>query len=321
MWKAFAKFGRVIDVYLAKKKLKNGKDFEIHQRKTQRHLKPTYNLLPLDHTAFPSTLPSTNMDNANDDRKDDVEGYDDYLYDDGLELNDIFFEDGGWIREKEQEGEHEMHKISKMDEEHFYGCVPDTELEFGSKSTQTGMESTSDVIKTSHVDLDADNLTCAANSMYIVLGDFNEVRFYYERLGTKFFSRGEKLFNEFIKSTELIDLSLGGKLFTRMNKHGTKRKTQVLKQDCLIDSLKEKVNLIETKAENGTLKDHDIVDREVQTVFIQGIQIIDGPLMVNEFLAWANKKKEKLFILKVNFEKAFDSLDSDLLDNIMGQMV
>ncbi|PWA88711.1 hypothetical protein CTI12_AA117210 [Artemisia annua] len=199
------------------------------------------------------------------------------------------------------------------------------------------------------------------NGMYIVLGDFNEVRFDYERLGTKFCVRGAKLFNEFIENTKLIDLPMGGRLFTRMNKHGTKlskldrilvsqhftslwpnatltalprylsdhcplllkahsidygptpfkffnswllndefsnvvslgwipptespnppphpaidlkcklqslkikirewRKTQVQKQDCLIDSLKEKVNFIEIKAENGALEDHDIVDR------------------------------------------------------------
>ncbi|GJS95922.1 putative RNA-directed DNA polymerase, eukaryota, reverse transcriptase zinc-binding domain protein [Tanacetum coccineum] len=42
--------------------------------------------------------------------------------------------------------------------------------------------------------------------------------------------------------------------------------------------------------------------------------------MVNEILAWANKIKERLFILKVDFEKAFDSLDWDFLDNIMGQL-
>nr|GEV96995.1 putative RNA-directed DNA polymerase, eukaryota, reverse transcriptase zinc-binding domain protein [Tanacetum cinerariifolium] len=59
---------------------------------------------------------------------------------------------------------------------------------------------------------------------------------------------------------------------------------------------------------------------EVQTTFIKGRKIIDGPLMVNEILSWAGKNKERLFMLKVDFEKAFDTLDWDFLDLTMKQM-
>ncbi|GKB75641.1 putative RNA-directed DNA polymerase, eukaryota, reverse transcriptase zinc-binding domain protein [Tanacetum coccineum] len=59
---------------------------------------------------------------------------------------------------------------------------------------------------------------------------------------------------------------------------------------------------------------------EVQTAFIKDRQIIDGPLMVNEIISWANKKRKRLFILKVDFEKAFDSLDWKFLDHTMEQM-
>nr|GEU97720.1 cysteine-rich receptor-like protein kinase [Tanacetum cinerariifolium] len=59
---------------------------------------------------------------------------------------------------------------------------------------------------------------------------------------------------------------------------------------------------------------------EVQTTFIKGRQIVDGPLMVNEIIAWAKNKKIRLFLLRVDFEKAFDSLDWNFLDNIMMQM-
>ncbi|GJW61371.1 RNA-directed DNA polymerase, eukaryota, reverse transcriptase zinc-binding domain protein [Tanacetum coccineum] len=59
---------------------------------------------------------------------------------------------------------------------------------------------------------------------------------------------------------------------------------------------------------------------EVQAAYIKDRQIIDGPLMVNEVISWASKKKERLFLLKVDFEKAFDSLDWKFLDNIMNQM-
>ncbi|GJY53365.1 RNA-directed DNA polymerase, eukaryota, reverse transcriptase zinc-binding domain protein [Tanacetum coccineum] len=64
---------------------------------------------------------------------------------------------------------------------------------------------------------------------------------------------------------------------------------------------------------------HSVIS-EVQMAYINGRQIIDGPLMVIEIISWASKKKEHLFILKVNFEKAFDSLDWNFLHNIMSQI-
>ncbi|GKE56305.1 RNA-directed DNA polymerase, eukaryota, reverse transcriptase zinc-binding domain protein [Tanacetum coccineum] len=64
---------------------------------------------------------------------------------------------------------------------------------------------------------------------------------------------------------------------------------------------------------------HSVIS-EVQMAYINGRQIIDGPLMIIEIISWAFKKKEHLFILKVNSEKAFDSLDWNFLHNIMSQM-
>ena len=42
--------------------------------------------------------------------------------------------------------------------------------------------------------------------------------------------------------------------------------------------------------------------------------------MVNEILNWASKKNKRLFLFKVDFEKAFDSLDWKFLENTMDQM-
>nr|GEU94850.1 putative RNA-directed DNA polymerase, eukaryota, reverse transcriptase zinc-binding domain protein [Tanacetum cinerariifolium]GEV47287.1 putative RNA-directed DNA polymerase, eukaryota, reverse transcriptase zinc-binding domain protein [Tanacetum cinerariifolium] len=64
---------------------------------------------------------------------------------------------------------------------------------------------------------------------------------------------------------------------------------------------------------------HSVVS-EVQTAYIRGRQIIDGPLMVNEIISWATKHKERFFLLKVDFEKAFDSIDWNFLDHTMMQM-
>ena len=45
-----------------------------------------------------------------------------------------------------------------------------------------------------------------------------------------------------------------------------------------------------------------------QTAFIKGRQIMDGPLIVNELISWAKRTQKKLFLLKVDFEKAFDNV-------------
>ncbi|GJV30474.1 putative RNA-directed DNA polymerase, partial [Tanacetum coccineum] len=60
------------------------------------------------------------------------------------------------------------------------------------------------------------------HDMVIVLGDFNEVRSECERSGSLFCKKGAKLFNEFISKADLVDLPMGGRKFTRMDKHGTK---------------------------------------------------------------------------------------------------
>ncbi|GJV19940.1 putative RNA-directed DNA polymerase, eukaryota, reverse transcriptase zinc-binding domain protein [Tanacetum coccineum] len=59
---------------------------------------------------------------------------------------------------------------------------------------------------------------------------------------------------------------------------------------------------------------------EVQMAFIKGRQITDGPLLVNEIISWAKKHKKKMLLLKLDFEKAFDSLSWSFLDSIMSQM-
>ncbi|GJX94035.1 putative RNA-directed DNA polymerase, eukaryota, reverse transcriptase zinc-binding domain protein [Tanacetum coccineum] len=64
---------------------------------------------------------------------------------------------------------------------------------------------------------------------------------------------------------------------------------------------------------------HSVVS-EVQTAYVKGRQIIDGPLTVNKIISWASKRNERLFLFKVDFEKEFDSLDWNFLDNVMQQM-
>ncbi|KAL4565092.1 hypothetical protein LXL04_029176 [Taraxacum kok-saghyz] len=59
---------------------------------------------------------------------------------------------------------------------------------------------------------------------------------------------------------------------------------------------------------------------DVQTTFISGRNILDGPFIINEVCSWAKKVKQKLFLLKVDFDKAFDSINWGYLDFVMAQM-
>nr|KAJ0195447.1 hypothetical protein LSAT_V11C700350330 [Lactuca sativa] len=63
-----------------------------------------------------------------------------------------------------------------------------------------------------------------------------------------------------------------------------------------------------------------LVVSHVQTTFIKKPFILDGPLILNEVIAWLRKSKKKAFVFKVDFEKAFDSLSWEYLDSILQQM-
>ncbi|GJT89350.1 RNA-directed DNA polymerase, eukaryota, reverse transcriptase zinc-binding domain protein [Tanacetum coccineum] len=57
---------------------------------------------------------------------------------------------------------------------------------------------------------------------FILFGDLNEVRCEDERFGSSFSSSDAMIFNSFIQDVGLIDLSMGGKMYTWMNKIGSK---------------------------------------------------------------------------------------------------
>ncbi|GKC23951.1 RNA-directed DNA polymerase, eukaryota, partial [Tanacetum coccineum] len=56
---------------------------------------------------------------------------------------------------------------------------------------------------------------------------------------------------------------------------------------------------------------------EVHSAFIAGRQILDGPFILNEVLHWCSKKKKKSLIFKVDFEKAYDSVRWDFLEDVL----
>ena len=56
---------------------------------------------------------------------------------------------------------------------------------------------------------------------------------------------------------------------------------------------------------------------EVQSAFIAERQILDGPFILNEVMQWCRMKKKQVLIFKVDFEKAYDSVRWDFLDDVL----
>ncbi|GJW27992.1 RNA-directed DNA polymerase, eukaryota [Tanacetum coccineum] len=58
---------------------------------------------------------------------------------------------------------------------------------------------------------------------------------------------------------------------------------------------------------------------EVQSAFIKDRQILDGPFILNEVMSWCKRKKKQTLLFKVDFEKAYDSVRWDFLDDILSK--
>ena len=57
-----------------------------------------------------------------------------------------------------------------------------------------------------------------------------------------------------------------------------------------------------------------------QSTFIKGKQILDGILIANEAVDEARRMNKELLLFKVDFEKAYDSVDLKYLDSVMANM-
>ncbi|GJZ69553.1 RNA-directed DNA polymerase, eukaryota, reverse transcriptase zinc-binding domain protein, partial [Tanacetum coccineum] len=91
----------------------------------------------------------------------------------------------------------------------------------------------------------------------------------------------------------------------------------------------EEINSIEKRIEGGTayafrgnetpasylLQEIEKIIK--QSAFIVGRQILDGPVILSEIIEWYKKRKKKLLIFKVDFEKAFDSISWNYLIHIL----
>ncbi|XP_071714401.1 uncharacterized protein [Rutidosis leptorrhynchoides] len=64
----------------------------------------------------------------------------------------------------------------------------------------------------------------------------------------------------------------------------------------------------------------DKIISQVQSAFIFGRQILDGPLMLSEIISWYIKTNRKMLLFKVIFEKAYDSVSGLRLNVTKSQL-
>jgi hypothetical protein len=64
----------------------------------------------------------------------------------------------------------------------------------------------------------------------------------------------------------------------------------------------------------------EFVVSDSQSAFIRGKQILDGILVANEVVVEARRLKKELLLFKVDFEKAYDSVDLNYLNSVMKSM-
>ncbi|GKD81449.1 putative RNA-directed DNA polymerase, eukaryota, reverse transcriptase zinc-binding domain protein, partial [Tanacetum coccineum] len=64
----------------------------------------------------------------------------------------------------------------------------------------------------------------------------------------------------------------------------------------------------------------DKIDSIEQSAFIPERQILDGPLILSEVIEWFKKRRKKMLIFKVDFEKSFDSVSWKYLDFVLHRL-
>nr|GEZ81701.1 RNA-directed DNA polymerase, eukaryota [Tanacetum cinerariifolium] len=122
----------------------------------------------------------------------------------------------------------------------------------------------------------------------VIMGDFNEVRKKAKRFGSVFNVQGADAFNLFISNAGLDENNLNFDQQADLECEVTKEELKRAVWDCGIDK---------TPGPDG--------------------QILDGPFILNELLQWCKSKKKHSLVFKVDFEKAYDSVRWDYLDDIL----
>ncbi|GJZ47836.1 RNA-directed DNA polymerase, eukaryota [Tanacetum coccineum] len=116
---------------------------------------------------------------------------------------------------------------------------------------------------------------------YMLMGDFNEVRFDYERFGSLFNSLGAIAFNNFITMAGLIDLPLEGYSFTWS--HKTASKMSKLDRFLISEGLLSLFPSISALCLDKYLSDH-------RPILLRELAVDYGPTPFRFFHSWFSKK-------------------------------
>ncbi|XP_071727288.1 uncharacterized protein [Rutidosis leptorrhynchoides] len=149
---------------------------------------------------------------------------------------------------------------------------------------------------------DLNELLTFDNVMWVIFGDFNEVRFANERKNTIFIERRAELFNDFIKKNNLLDIPLGGRIYTRISNNGV----QFSKLDRFLvsENFIHQWPNINAMVFDKKHTDHcPIILRDGNTDF--------GPKPIKVFDEWINHKDARDIILKA-WDKRVSSWKPDL---------
>ncbi|KAJ0871997.1 putative RNA-directed DNA polymerase [Helianthus annuus] len=61
------------------------------------------------------------------------------------------------------------------------------------------------------------------------------------------------------------------------------------------------------------------ITEDTQSAFLTGIFILDGPLVINEITNWAKRLGKNIFMMQIDFEKAYDNVHWEFLLDILHQ--
>ncbi|GJY75453.1 putative RNA-directed DNA polymerase, eukaryota, reverse transcriptase zinc-binding domain protein [Tanacetum coccineum] len=165
------------------------------------------------------------------------------------------------------------------------------------------------------------SLLALVNVTWLIFRDFIVARFQEESIGYRFKAGEANVLNNFISRRSLFDFPLCGSKFTRVNQLDTTKREEWVMDLIQLDrfrneDLKQICKILGSRLAKviGSIIGLD------QSTFIKGSQILDVCLITNEIVHMAKLEDQRMFLFKVDFGKAFDSVNWNFLLDIMRKM-